>query len=98
MAKLIIALLAVATAWNPVRPGRTATKLHAATLERTQAAAQGGGDRKAGESATATTVATAICFAWVAIAFAVPFAGDSLGQPGQGQVPSSSQLRAGWQL
>ena len=34
MAKLIIALLAVATAWNPIRPGRIATKLHAATLER----------------------------------------------------------------
>jgi len=34
MAKLIIALLAVATAYNPIRPGRTATKLHAATLER----------------------------------------------------------------
>ena len=34
MAKLIIALLAAATAYNPIRPGRTATKLHAATLER----------------------------------------------------------------
>ncbi len=34
MAKLIIALLAVATAWNPVRYAKTATKLHAATLER----------------------------------------------------------------
>jgi len=34
MAKLIIALLAVATAWNPVRFTKTPTKLHAATLER----------------------------------------------------------------
>ena len=33
MAKLIIALLAAA-AWNPVRYAKTATKLHAATLER----------------------------------------------------------------
>jgi len=34
MAKLIIALLAVATAWTPARFTKTPTKLHAATLER----------------------------------------------------------------
>ena len=34
MAKLLIALLCTAAAWNPVRHVKTATKLHAATLER----------------------------------------------------------------
>ena len=34
MAKLLIALLATCAAWNPVRHTKTATKLHAATLER----------------------------------------------------------------